>query len=59
VWLISRYSHYFKDSEVDVFKSAMSSIAQNTDPTDGSYSFIINCNPTNGVAKDCKRGKKS
>ena len=49
--------HYFQASELDVFKSAMSTIAGNNEPTNPAYQFIINCNPTGSVLKTC--GKDS
>lgn len=52
-----RFSHYFQDSELDVFKNAMSTIAGNNDPTNPAYTFIVNCNPTGDVLKTC--GKSS
>lgn len=60
VWLTyicSSYSHYFKDDEFNVFMSAMSTIAQNSDPTNGPYNFIINCSPTDDIAAQCKASK--
>ena len=35
----------------------MSTIAENNDPTNPSYNFIVNCNPTGDVLKTC--GKDS
>jgi hypothetical protein len=51
------YSHCFLDTELAVFKSAMSTIVSNNDPSDSSYRFIVNCSPTGDVLKEC--GKTS
>ncbi|KAI4270323.1 MAG: hypothetical protein LQ337_006750 [Flavoplaca oasis] len=53
------FNHYFKDDELAVFKSAMSTIQQNNDPTNAPYNFIINCSPTGDEEKRCKKGKGS
>ncbi|KAL9630443.1 MAG: hypothetical protein Q9204_004718 [Flavoplaca sp. TL-2023a] len=53
------FNHYFKDDELDKFKSAMNTIQQNNDPTNAPYSFIINCSPPGDVEKLCKDGKGS
>ncbi|MCJ1425284.1 hypothetical protein MMC29_003172 [Sticta canariensis] len=53
------FKHYFKDDELDKFKLAMSTIQQNNDPTNAPYNFIINCDPTGEVLKDCKNGEGS
>ncbi|KAL9110226.1 MAG: hypothetical protein Q9187_008076 [Circinaria calcarea] len=51
------YSHYFQADELKVFKSAMSTVASNNDPTNPLYQFIVNCDPTGDVLKSC--GKKT
>ncbi|KAM0797972.1 hypothetical protein BDR22DRAFT_823780 [Usnea florida] len=51
------FSHYFQATALGVFKNAMSTIAENNEPTNPSYQFIINCDPTGPVLKTC--GKKS
>ena len=54
-----RYNHYFKDDELEVFKTAMSVIAGNNDPTNAAYNFIINCSPTGEVLTACNNNKGS
>ncbi|KAG7007539.1 hypothetical protein G7Y79_00009g026480 [Physcia stellaris] len=53
------YKHYFKDDELDVFKTAMSEISGNNNPTNAAYNFIINCNPTDQVLDRCNSGDGS
>ena len=52
----TRFTHYFKNDELDTFKKAMSTISSNNDPTNPPYRFIVNCKPTGDVEKSC--GKK-
>ncbi|MCJ1467193.1 hypothetical protein MMC07_005816 [Pseudocyphellaria aurata] len=47
------FKHYFKDDELDTFKTAMSAISENNDPTNAPYNFIVNCDPTGDVADSC------
>ena len=53
------FKHYFKDDELDTFKSAMSTIQQNNDPTNAPFNFVINCTPSGDVAEKCNEGKGS
>lgn len=53
------FKHYFKDDELDTFKSAMSTIQENNDPTNAPYNFIINCDPTGDVAEKCDEDEGS
>ena len=51
--------HFFKDDELDTFKSAMSAVEQYNDPTNAHFNFVINYTPTGDVERDCKAGKGS
>ncbi|KAL8643115.1 MAG: hypothetical protein Q9226_008431 [Calogaya cf. arnoldii] len=53
------FKHYFRDNELGQFKTAMSTIASNNDPTNAPFTFILNCSPTGDVEKACKAGKGS
>ncbi|MCJ1468352.1 hypothetical protein MMC07_006980 [Pseudocyphellaria aurata] len=49
------FKHYFRDYELHTFKTAMSAIAENNDPTNAPYNFIINCDPTDHIAELCDK----
>lgn len=54
------FSHYFLDSELDVFKTAMSVIQTNNNPpSEGQFQFIVNCQPTGDVLSACTAGQGS
>ena len=54
------FSHYFKNTELGVFKTAMSVIQTNNDPpSEGQFEFIVNCQPTGDVLNSCKAGQGS
>ena len=54
-----RFTHYFKDDELEKFKTAMSEISGNNNPTNAAYNFVINCSPPADIKNDCTSKKGS
>ena len=52
---ITRFTHYFDPSELEVFVTAMSMIAANNDPTQPPYWFIVDCHPSGSTLEACNQ----